>query len=476
MNRVSLSELLAAIEGTPVRLTEPNRVFQRVCTDSRQVEPGDLFWAVRGERFDGHDFLEEALRRGAVACVTEPQRGARVDNRVEVPDSVMALGKFAAWYRQGLDALIIGVTGSVGKTTTREMIFHVLSQRFRGTRSRRNFNNELGVPLTLLDIDSEHEFAVVEMGARRLHDIASLCEIARPEAGVLTSIAEAHLETFGTLELIEQAKGELLAALPPEGFGICAVDRDQATRLRSRCCCSISRVGSDEDAEILATEISFQHGRLRFHLEGTAYELQAPGRHFLTSALCAAAVGRQIGMTDEEIARGLAAFHPVEGRANLERIGPWTIINDTYNASPASMSAACELLSDLDAVGQRIFVVGDMLELGAEAKRHHRELGRMIATRNIDRLIAFGTHAQDVATGALDAGMPSGTVTQASEFDTLQLSLDCWLEPGDCLLIKGSRGMRMERVIEWLRTRAEIHRQVENPQDPASKSIARAVA
>lgn len=457
MNRVTLSELLTAVQGTPIRLSEVERTFLGVSTDSRRIQPGEMFWALRGERHDGHDFIAQALERGAIACVVNRNTTAEyADNLIEVDDSLAALQAFSGWYRRRNEALVIGITGSVGKTTTREMLFHVLSQRFHGIRSRANFNNEIGLPLTLLEIESDHEFAVIELGARHVGDIARLCEIAQPEVGVITAVAEAHLETFGSLDRIRLAKGELFEALPPEGFGILAGDPAAVAGLSNRALCPILRVGTDVDSAIRATHVEFQSGILSFQVDGLEYKLPVPGRHLLNSALCAIGVAREIGMSPEEIQAGLAGFQPVEGRANFEQIGPWTVINDCYNASPASMKAACELLRDVSSSGKRILVAGDMLELGADAQRLHHELGRTVAEYRIDRLIAFGSHAADVVAGAVAGGLHAHQLAQAAGMETVCLLLDCWLEPGDVVLIKGSRGMQMERVIVWLREQSRM--------------------
>lgn len=475
MNRVSLSELTDAVQGTPIRLSKVERMFRGVCTDSRQVQPGDLFWAICGETFDGHDFLGEAFNRGAIACVVSRDYGEKFHELIHVVDTLEALAAFGAWHRQRLETLVIGVTGSVGKTTTREMIYQVLSQRFNGLRSKRNFNNEIGVPLTLLELNPDHEFAVIEMGARRVGDISTLCDIVRPEIGVITAISEAHLETFGSLDQIRQGKGELFEALPASGFGILGGDPRQVAGLVERSLCPVLRVGTDDGADLQATGVSFAGGRLSFHLEGANYELHVPGKHFLNAALCAVAVAKEIGMTPEEIAAGLAGFQPVEGRANVERIGSWTVINDAYNASPSSMTAACEVLEDYAPVNKRILIVGDMLELGPEAGRLHRELGHTIAAHRIDRLIAFGPHAAEVTAGAADAGLRAYQLAQADGMETVHLMLDCWLEPNDAVLVKGSRGMQMERVIARMRELA-AREQTPEPPEKKDRSGMRAVA
>lgn len=453
MNCVSLSELADAVEGTPIRLARAERTFRRVCTDSRQVQAGDLFWAIRGPHFDGHDFVDEAEERGAVACVVERDTGGKSSELILVRNSREALLTFAGAYRRTLETLVIGVTGSVGKTTTREMIYHTLSRNFNGIRSRLNFNNEIGVSLTLLEIDSDHEFAVVEMGARRRGDIETLCGSALPEIGVITDIAEAHLETFGSLDEIRLGKGELFDSLPEEGFGVLGGNPRNVSGLSERGACPIWRVGVDEQADIRATDVRFESGCLSFRIEGHDYSVPVPGKHFLNAALCAVAVAREVGMSHGDIVRGLSTFQAVNGRGNVSNPGGVYVIDDSYNASPASMTAACDLLDDFVPANRRILIVGDMLELGVEASRLHRELGRTIALHRIDRLIVMGHFAPDVIQGAVEAGLSSERIAHAACHDVAEVILDCWLEPNDAVLVKGSRGMRMEKIIDWLKVR-----------------------
>jgi UDP-N-acetylmuramoyl-tripeptide--D-alanyl-D-alanine ligase len=472
MDPVPLTKLLAATRGETARVKDDDLVLRRVSVDSRTLQAGDLFWALRGTTHDGHHFVAEALRRGALACVVERRHAAPLKGPlVLVDDTLRSLGEFACWYRQQSEALIIGVTGSVGKTTTREMLHAVLSAGHRGLRSERNFNNEVGLPLSLLEMGADDEYAVFEMGAARIGDIRKLCEIACPEVGVITRIGKAHLATFGSLEAIYQGKCELLEALPHHGFAVVAGDDDRLRARASRAACPVIFVGERPDNQLRATAVDFTAGRLQFEVDRRKYELPVPARHYLTAALCALAVAREIGMDPDAVAEGFRRFVSPPGRCLVEQAGSCTIIDDTYNANPLSMQAACLCLKDWPGQGHKLLIVGDMLELGTETQKSHRDLGACVAANRVDRLLAFGENAGDVSWGALHAGMRPHIVAECHEMDALLTVLDCWLEPGDVVLVKGSRGMRMERVVHWLRQRGKESRK-EHTVPRAARAVA----
>ncbi|MFN0053132.1 MAG: UDP-N-acetylmuramoyl-tripeptide--D-alanyl-D-alanine ligase [Planctomycetales bacterium] len=471
MEPVLLNDVLAATRGTATGLGANPPPITRVSTDSRQVRAGDLFWALPGARFDGHDFVTQALNQGAAACVVERSRAAQLTGPIlQVDDSLRALGDLARWYRHQREAMVIGVTGSVGKTTTREMVHAVLSSSHSGMRSQRNYNNEIGLPMSLLELAADHDFAVLEMGAGRVGDIRALCEIACPEIGIVTRIGPAHLESFGGLDQIYQGKGELLEALPTDGFAVVGGDDDRMRDMARRAACQVFLVGEAPGNQVRATQVEFKPGQLRFLVERRKYELAVPARHYLTAALCALAVAREIGMDASAIAEGFRNFSGMPQRCQVEQVGEWTLIDDTYNASPLSMEAACHCLKDWPATGKRLLVAGDMLELGTEAERCHYELGACAAETGIDRLVAFGDQADQIANGALRAGMRPYKVAGFHDLEALLTVLDCWLSPGDVLLIKGSRGMRMERIVQWLKHYPQ------KPQNSPTAAAQRAVA
>jgi len=453
MERVSLKDLLAATGGEAIGFEHPDVDFVSIGIDSRTIRAGELFWAVQGERFDGHDFVTDAFHHGAAACVVQAVKTSAPI--VVVQNTVEALWNFARWYRRSQDALIVGVTGSVGKTTTREMIHAVLASRFPGTRSPHNFNNHFGVPLSILKIEGCHEFAVLELAASRVGEIHDLAGIAAPEVGVVTAIGPAHLEGFGNEEHIIDAKGELMEALPRSGFAVLSGDDPRVRLLADRAACPVIFVGQRPDNDLKATHVEMCRDRIRFHVEGMPYAVRATGRHHLTAALSAMALAREIGMDAKAVAEGLNSFVAAPGRCRLEEIGPWTIINDTYNSNPGSVQAACEVLREWRGTGKKLLVTGDMLELGDRTAECHQELGRRAAGAGIDLLMGYGRQAEHVIRGALDAGMDAHRLAVCENFDSMLAVLDCWLEPGDVVLVKGSRAMRMERVVAWLHRRAE---------------------
>lgn len=458
MQPLPLNTLLSAVRGEAIGFDGRVQI-ERIVTDSRQAAAGDLFWALRGERADGHDYVEEALRRGAVGAVVarswreQQRRSAR--RCIAVADTWQALWDLAAWRRAHSDALVIGVTGSVGKTTTRHLLHGVLAARYAGIQSPHNFNNHLGVPLSLLELAPEHEFAVLEAGASQVGEIARLCTLMQPEVGLLTAIAPAHLEGFGSLEAICRAKGELLEALPPSGFAVLNGDDPLVRRLARRASCRVLLVGESIHNDVVATRVRVNDRRLRFRVDETEFQLPVVGRHHLTSALLAVAAARELDVGDAEIAAALREFQPAPGRCQKLSLGRWTVIDDTYNANPASVLAACQTLQDWNGARQRVLVLGDMLELGPEAPAFHEQMGEAAAQCGFDRVIAVGAHAAAVAAGARRRGMDASCLGACSDLETALVLLDLWLEPDDAVLVKGSRGMRMERVVAHLRSRAE---------------------
>lgn len=472
MERVSLSDLESATGGSAIGFASNDVDFRGVGIDSRTLRTNDLFWAVRGESRDGHEFVADAILGGAAGVVAEPEKVANVIGPiVQVRDSLEALWNFAGWYRRQHDALLIGVTGSVGKTTTREMIHAALSAEHSGVRSPKNYNNHFGLPLSLLEIESNHEFAVLELGASHIGEIRDLASLACPEIGVVTAIGEAHVGEFGSLANIIQAKGELVESLPASGLAILAGDDLLVRQLADRAPCPVLFVGESEQNDIRACDVHAEHNTLSFGIDGCRYELAVTGRHHLTAALAAAAIGREIGMTDAKIAEGLRSYVPVAGRCRTIQHDEFTVIDDTYNANPRSMQAACHVLRDWKTGAKRMLIAGDMLELGDRSDALHRKLGQTAAACGIDRLLSFGNNTKQVVLGAMSGGMSAHNIAECHDLDSLLAVLDCWLETGDVVLVKGSRAMRMERVVEWLETRGN-----ESLKGNKPRSLLRAIA
>lgn len=455
----TLDELHNAIGGTLKRalgdaVATP---LGRVVTDSRQVEAGDVFWALAGSNHDGADFADEAFARGASGAVVSRWVQAPADRWVlAVQDTGQALHRWAAARRHRFTGTVIAVTGSVGKTTTREMIHTVLRSRLAGTASPRNYNNHVGLPLSMLQIEPDHDYAVLELGASRRGEIAALAKLCDPTIGVITGAGDAHLGGFGSRQAIAQAKAELLDALPPDGHAVLA-DDPELRRVAARCKAPVAWVGRSPDCDLTAADVRWSRGTLRFRLSGVPFSVPVWGRHHLTSALLAAAVGQRMGFDLDEIAAALGEFEPVAMRCEVSHAGGATIINDAYNSSPAAMRAALELLRDFRPPGRRILVCGDMGELGREAVALHRRLGDQAVTlAGADVLIACGHFAPHVVAGARAAGMPPHRSVACRTPQQTIPRLSETIRPGDVVLVKGCRAMGMERVVEAIQENSPV--------------------
>jgi UDP-N-acetylmuramoyl-tripeptide--D-alanyl-D-alanine ligase len=427
----------------------------RIVTDTRQLAPGDIFWGLRGPRFDGSEFAADAYERGAVGVVVAGKYIQPWPGRwsLEVNDGLKALSQLAAWNRQQFTGNVVAVTGSVGKTTARQMIYAVLSTACNGVASHKNLNNHIGVPLSMLALRPDHEFAVLEVAASALGEIAALASLCQPRIGVITRIGEAHLGGFGSPEAVAEAKVELLATLPDDGWAVLPGDDPWLRRMTLGTRAHILWVGRSLDCDLVATQVESHHGRLRFCVDNYPHEVPVWGRHHLTSALAAVAVGRILKVSQEDIARGLAEFQPPPMRCEVVEAGDVTIINDSYNASPMAMRAALELLRDFDAPGRRVVVTGDMLELGDESARLHRKLGDEVVTLcGADVLVSCGEHAANVVAGARAAGIPASRAMACGDIQQVLSHLHDCLQPGDVLLVKGSRALALERIVQELQT------------------------
>lgn len=456
MDRLCCADLATATGGE-LRAVDPSAEITGNAIDSRKATAGDVFWSLPGEHTDGHLFAGDALVRGARLVVCRRDQADAVNGpRLVVTDPLTALQQFSAWHRLRQPGLVIGVTGSVGKTTTRGLIHAVLSAQFDGVQSPASFNNHLGVPLSLLEMEQRHEFAVLEMGASHEGEIRDLAEIGRPEVGVITAIGRAHLEGFGSVEGIIRAKGELLESLPPSGFAVLPGDDPVTRAMATRARCRTLFVGESSDNTLCATDVVVDRGELSFIADGQRFTVSVMGRHHLSNALIAMAIAREFGMTSTDIQTGFSRYSPSPGRSQLQTVGPWHVIDDTYNASPTAMAAALRLLVDLPLPegSRRFAVLGDMLELGDATESEHFALGQLAGALRLDGVLACGGAAKHVAGGALHAGLPAGRLVATPQLEVLLAVLDCWLEPGDVVLVKGSRGMKMERVLDWLRQQA----------------------
>ena len=428
--------------------------FRRAVIDSRRAEAGDLFVALPGENVDGHDFAADAVARGAAGLLLErpPEDDLPGSPAVFiVPDALAGLQRLAAAWREALDGLeVIGVTGNVGKTTTKLMASAVLERRYHVRTSALNYNNEIGVPLCLLELDPSIERTVIEHGMYTTGEIAQLCEWTHPRVGVVLNVGPVHLERAGSLEAIARAKRELVEALPAGGHALLNTDDPVVAAMAGHTEAQVLRFGTGEDADVRGSELaSHGAGGFSFTLEANGerrrVNVPLPGAHLLPNVLAAAATGLVEGVPFAEVVAAIEALD-VPLRLTVRCLpGGVTLLDDTYNASPAATRAALDLLSELS--GRRIALLGDMLELGDLAEPSHEQVGRHAAGR-ADALFTVGDLAATIARGAREAGL--GEVRTLDSKGEAAEALRALLRPGDALLVKGSRALALETVVEEL--------------------------
>ncbi len=439
MIRMTLSEVAKVCDG---RRLDANAPFQGLSIDSRSLEPGNLFVALKGTRSDGHDFLEAAGQRGAAGALISRQVDSPV-SRVLVDDAQKGLGQIARTWRNRMSARVVGITGSNGKTTVKEMLTAIVSGQSAVLATRGNFNNEIGLPLTLARLNETHRHAIIEMGAARQGDIAYLCSIARPEVGLVNNAGPAHLEGFGDLEGVARGKGELFECLPENGVAVINRD-DRFFDLWAGMADKRDKItfGLDSRADVRGTT---ENGGLEIHTPVGVIEpeIRVPGRHNRLNALAATACALALDCSLEEITRGLESIASLPGRLEQHLApGGWTVIDDTYNANPASLYAGLSVLGDQP--GERWLVLGDMAELGRNAGKLHAEMGQAAREMGVSRLLALGVQAKS----SVD-NFGTGAMHFADRAD-----LEDWLigniHPEVRCLVKGSRSMGMERIVEVL--------------------------
>jgi UDP-N-acetylmuramoyl-tripeptide--D-alanyl-D-alanine ligase len=456
-------------EPRPHRAAAP-AFFRGVSTDTRSLAPGALFVALRGERFDGHDFVAEAFTRGAAGALVSTEVDA-AGPLVIVPDTLLALGALAAAHRAALSPKVIAITGSTGKTTTKEMIAAILCQGWRTARTPGNYNNEIGVPLALLELDGTYQAAVIELAMRGRGQITQLARMARPQVGVITNVGLSHLELLGSREAIAEAKAELLTDLPEDGAAVLNADDAFFSLLVERSPCRVVSFGQRFDSAVaqarapssgaLPASPDVAVDEVRVNADGsTEFRLRARwgehhialsvgGRHHALNAAAAAAAAIAAGADPAWVAPGLASFAGAEKRSRIVAApAGFTVIDDSYNAAPDSMRAALELLADLPG-NRKIAVLGDMRELGPMAAEWHREVGELAAEMGVTALVTVGELGRFIAAGAR-AGAAGADVMEASDNAAAAAAVAARAEPGDVVLVKGSRAMAMEEIVERL--------------------------
>ncbi|MBP1464583.1 UDP-N-acetylmuramoyl-tripeptide--D-alanyl-D-alanine ligase [Candidatus Chloroploca sp. M-50] len=461
-------------------------VLGNVVTDSREVGPGELFLALSGERTDGHNYLVDVMKRGARGAlvtraavearsehlrtserpwvVVDPASGATLTEAppdaclfIAVDDPLMAIQRLAVYHRRKFTPTVVGITGSVGKTSTKEVTAAVLARQFRTLKSQRSFNSEATLPTTLLQLTADHEVAVLEMGMWAPGEIRFLAELARPHVGIVTNVGPSHLERLGSIEAIAHAKAELPEALPADGWCLLNIDDPRVATMAGRTAARVFRFGFDPEADLRATQVeSFGLAGLGFvaTTASDAVQIRLPllGKHNVYTALAAISTGLVLGMEWPAIIAGLQASGSQSRVSIIKTRHEVTLIDDAYNAAPASTCAALALLAE--APGRRIAVLGDMLELGSVEQASHHEVGRQ-AAEIVTTLVAVGPRAHWYAEGARDAGMATNQIHCCATNAEAVALLTASLHAGDYVLIKGSRGMEMEQIVAALQRHLE---------------------
>jgi UDP-N-acetylmuramoyl-tripeptide--D-alanyl-D-alanine ligase len=426
-----------------------------VSIDSRSLAVGEAFFAIHGHRLDGHVFLGDAAARGAACLVVHalPDEVPANVPLVLVEDTTRALGKLAAWHRSRFAIPVVAVTGSNGKTTTKELAAGVLSTRWEVLRPERSFNNQWGLPLTLLKLSPEHQAVVLEIGSNARGEVAALAALAAPTVGIVTTVAAVHTEYLGSLDGVREEKAGLVRALVADGVAVLNADDPRVAGMARETRARVVTYGLGSTARVRAVgHVVEDETGLSFTLEADGERqpvtLALAGRHNASNALAAAAAGVALGLPLADVARGLGGVRPVAGRCVWRRAGEVTILDDTYNASPVSVRAALDTVAARRHGRRVIVVLGDMLELGAISDEAHREVGRQVATLPADELIGLGRATQATVEAAREAGLVQAT--HLTTFEDTVAHLLKRLASGDLVLVKGSRGMRMERVVDAL--------------------------
>lgn len=454
MKEIKLSEIFGLFGQRPPF----EGTVREISTDTRTIREGSLFVPVKGERFDGHKFIEAAFEKGAAAALCEESEAETVpeglrDRIVVTGDTLDAMLKIAAWYRSSLSLPITAVTGSNGKTTTKDMLVHLLSGRFRTAGTKANFNNEIGVPATIFSFDDETERAVVEMGMRGAGQIRRLARAVRPTSSIITMIGEAHFELLGSRRAIAEAKSEINELLPEDGFAVMNGDDEFADFIRERCPARTLFFGRSDrcDMRLLSCRPCGGGSLAMLSYGGETAEAFVPlaGAHNVSNAMAAALSAVESGVPFAEAAERLGSVEITGGRTEVIRAGGRTIVNDCYNSSPSSLSAALDAFSGMG--GPRVAIIGDMLELGEISGKAHYESGVKAAKSGIDLLLTAGEEARKVRDGAIDSGMPPERCVHFGSPDDFPDYAG--LIPEECsILVKASHSMRFEKITEYLKS------------------------
>jgi UDP-N-acetylmuramoyl-tripeptide--D-alanyl-D-alanine ligase len=459
---ISAKEIISTVRGELISGSE-RMAFTGLSSDSRAVKEGELFWALRGERFDGHDFLKDAANKGAKGIVIERGRPCHIPTgehlvAIAVSDTLRALGDFASWWRHQHRARVVAITGSAGKTTTKEMAASIFSLSGMTMKNKGNFNNLIGLPLSLFLLDTVHRTAVLEMGMNRPGEIARLTEIADPDVGLITNVARAHLEGVGSVQGVAKAKLELLEKMSSESRPILNGDDELLMRTAAPLRRKIMTFGlgpkndvQPQDVKNLGREgFSFE---IRYEGRAVPVRLRIPGVHNIRNALAASAIAFASNEPTDRIAQGLNSFEGIDGRFMLSPLPDGcTLVDDTYNANPHSLKAAMDSLRALVGEGGRILVgLGEMLELGNETAAAHLEAGERVAEVGAYCFVALGEHAQLMIEGALNKGFPRERAAIAKDHQDMAGKIKGMMRKGDLVFLKGSRRVGLEKVVDLLK-------------------------
>jgi UDP-N-acetylmuramoyl-tripeptide--D-alanyl-D-alanine ligase len=467
--KITAAEILSPMRG---KLVSGKRAlpFSGICTDSRRVQKGEIFWALKGENYDGHDFVWDALKAGAWGVVVSrtglqqseafPLPEAEKDRAaiIEVHDTLQSLGDLARWWRRQFHTQVVGITGSVGKTTTKEMTAGILEQGGPILKSKGNFNNLIGLPLTLLQLRSGVTKTIVELGMNIPGEIARLTEISDPDIGIIINVAKVHLEGLGRLENVVRAKWELVENISPGGQVIINGDDRLLKNAAAAFGVDAMTFGMGSDNDVRGGEVRhLTSGGVAFTLfyRGKAWpvRLNVPGLHNVLNGLAAASAGFASGSSPEHIVKGLEMFQGMKGRFETTSLpNGITLVDDTYNANPASLKAVLDVLERMVQGGHRLIVaLGDMKELGSESVSEHRMAGRRVARAGADYFVALGDYAPEMIKGAVEAGLPRKRTSRVGSRDEMVEKVAHMAQEGDLVFVKGSRMMGLEEVVQRLK-------------------------
>lgn len=455
MEAIRCEEILKATGGKLI-CGDMNAVFKVISTDSRKIERGDLFIPIEGERFDGHDYILSSFEAGAAGSLTHKEIEPVKDKvLIKVENTLKALRELASYYRQKFKIPFVGITGSVGKTSTKDMVSCVLSKQYKVLSTQGNFNNEIGVPLTVFNLDSSHEAAVIEMGMSGFGEISRLTSIVKPDIAIITNIGLSHIEKLGSRKNILQAKMEILEGLSGKGLVILNGDDKLLYGLKGLISFRTVFYGMEEGFDYQAYNVQ------SLGEQGTVFDIAignkdyrvhipVPGVHNVYNALAGIAAGVELGIPADKMIQGIEEYTPGKMRLNLINHNGIKIINDAYNASPQSMEAAINVLKEVSATGRSIAVLGDMLELGEMSLDSHRHVGSFAVAKGVDYILTVGESGKNIAHGAIEAGANTDKVISFKDNNEAAEFLTSFIKPGDVILVKGSRGMKMEEIVNIL--------------------------